>query len=50
MEEKNSLDEMIKLLPDSKVIVVLRDPVQRLFSFYKYKLSLGHIPSDLSFV
>ncbi len=46
---KKLSNEMKKLLPDSKVIVVLRDPVQRLFSFYKYKLSLGHIPSDLSF-
>ena len=42
-------DKMKELLPDSKVIVVLRDPVQRLFSFYKYKLSLGHIDSSLSF-
>ena len=42
-------NKMKKLLPDSKVIVVLRDPVQRLFSFYKYKLSLGHIDSSLSF-
>ena len=41
--------KMKKLLPDSKVIVVLRDPVQRLFSFYKYKLSLGHIDSNLTF-
>ena len=51
MEEKNSQSfEMKKLLPDSKVIVVLRDLVQRLqISFYKYKLSLGHIPSNLSF-
>ena len=46
---KKLSNEMKKLLPDSKVIVVLRDPVQRLFSFYKYKLSLGHIPSNLSF-
>ena len=42
-------NKMKKLLPDSRVIVVLRDPVQRLFSFYKYKLSLGHIESGLSF-
>lgn len=41
--------KMKELLPDSRVIVVLRDPVQRLFSFYKYKLSLGHIDSSLSF-
>ncbi len=41
--------KMKDLLPDSKVIVVLRDPVQRLFSFYKYKLSLGHINSNLTF-
>tara|TARA_Y100000591_G_scaffold147353_1_gene126560 strand:- start:2213 stop:2905 length:693 start_codon:yes stop_codon:yes gene_type:complete len=46
---KKLSSEMKKLLPDSRVIVVLRDPVQRFFSFYKYKLSLGHIPSDLSF-
>ena len=42
-------DKMKELLPNSRVIVVLRDPVQRLFSFYKYKLSLGHIDSGLSF-
>ncbi|OIR22601.1 MAG: hypothetical protein BEU02_01080 [Marine Group III euryarchaeote CG-Epi5] len=41
--------KMKELLPNSRVIVVLRDPVQRLFSFYKYKLSLGHIDSGLSF-
>lgn len=46
---KKVSDKMKKLLPNSKVIIVLRDPVQRLFSFYKYKLSLGHIDSGLSF-
>lgn len=46
---KKVSDKMKNLLPNSKVIIVLRDPVQRLFSFYKYKLSLGHIDSDLSF-
>lgn len=41
--------KMKAVLPDSKVILVLRDPVKRLFSFYKYKLSLGHIESALTF-
>ena len=35
--------------PDSKVIIVLRNPVDRLFSFYKYKKSLGHIDGNLNF-
>ena len=46
---KKVSDKMKDMLPNSKVILVLRDPVQRLFSFYKYKLSLGHIDSSLSF-
>ena len=46
---KKVSDKMKNLLPNSKVIIVLRNPVQRLFSFYKYKLSLGHIDSGLSF-
>ena len=46
---KKVSDKMKDMLPNSKVIIVLRDPVQRLFSFYKYKLSLGHIDSGLSF-
>ena len=35
--------------PDSKIILVLRNPVDRLFSFYKYKKSLGHISDTLTF-
>ena len=35
--------------PDSKVIIALRNPVDRLFSFYKYKKSLGHIDGNLNF-
>ena len=35
--------------PESKVIIVLRNPVERLFSFYKYKKSLGHISGKLNF-
>jgi len=35
--------------PESKIIIVLRNPVQRLFSFYKYKKSLGHIDGNLNF-
>ena len=35
--------------PESKVIIVLRNPVERLFSFYKYKKSLGHIAGNLNF-
>lgn len=46
---KKVSDKMKELLPNSKVIIVLRDPVQRLFSFYKYKLSLGHIDKGFSF-
>ena len=46
---KKVSDKMKDMLPNSKVILVLRNPVQRLFSFYKYKLSLGHIDSSLSF-
>ena len=35
--------------PKSKVIIVLRNPVERVFSFYKYKKSLGHIDGNLNF-
>lgn len=35
--------------PESKIIIVLRNPVERLFSFYKYKKSLGHIDRHLNF-
>ena len=41
--------KMKELLPNSRIIIVLRDPVKRLFSFYKYKLSLGHLASNLTF-
>ena len=40
---KESADAINNFSPESKIIIVLRNPVQRLFSFYKYKKSLGHI-------
>ena len=46
---RKSADTINNFSPDSKVIIVLRDPVERLFSFYKYKQSLGHISDKLNF-
>ena len=46
---KESAGAINSYSPDSKIIIVLRNPVQRLFSFYKYKKSLGHISSELNF-
>lgn len=46
---RKSADAISNFSPDSKVIIVLRDPVERLFSFYKYKQSLGHISGKLKF-
>ena len=44
-----SADAINTFSSDSKVIVVLRNPVERIFSFYKYKKSLGHIDGNLNF-
>ena len=46
---KESADAINNFSPESKIIFVLRNPVQRLFSFYKYKKSLGHIDGNLNF-
>ena len=46
---KESADAINNFSPESKIIIVLRNPVQRLFSFYKYKKSLGHIDGKLNF-
>ena len=46
---KESADAINKYSPESKIIIVLRNPVHRLFSFYKYKKSLGHIDGKLNF-
>jgi len=44
-----SADAINNFSPESKIIIVLRNPVERLFSFYKYKKSLGHIDGKLNF-
>ena len=46
---QESAEAINKYSPKSKVIIVLRNPVERLFSFYKYKKSLGHISAKLNF-
>ena len=46
---KKSADAINNFSPESKIIFVLRNPVERLFSFYKYKKSLGHISGKLNF-
>ena len=46
---KESADAINTFSPESKIIIVLRNPVERLFSFYKYKKSLGHIDGKLNF-
>ena len=46
---KETANAINKYSPDSKIIIVLRNPVERLFSFYKYKKSLGHIDDNLNF-
>ena len=46
---KKSADAINNFSPESKIIFVLRNPVERLFSFYKYKKSLGHIDGKLNF-
>ena len=46
---KESANAINKYSPNSKIILVLRNPVDRLFSFYKYKKSLGHINDTLTF-
>jgi len=46
---KESAEAINGYSPESKVIIVLRNPVERLFSFYKYKKSLGHISAKLNF-
>lgn len=46
---KESAEAINDFSPGSRVILVLRNPVDRLFSFYKYKKSLGHISGKLTF-
>ena len=46
---KESAEAINSYSPESKIIIVLRNPVERLFSFYKYKKSLGHICAKLNF-
>ena len=46
---KETATAINKYSPESKIIIVLRNPVERLFSFYKYKKSLGHIDENLNF-
>ena len=46
---KESAQAINDFSPDSKIILVLRNPVDRLFSFYKYKKSLGHISGKFTF-
>jgi len=46
---KETANAISKYSPKSKVIIVLRNPVERVFSFYKYKKSLGHIDGNLNF-
>ena len=46
---RESADAINDFSPDSRVVLVLRNPVERLFSFYKYKKSLGHIDGKLNF-
>ena len=46
---KETANAINKYSPDSKIIIVLRNPVERVFSFYKYKKSLGHIDGNLNF-
>ena len=46
---KETANAINKYSPKSKVIIVLRNPVERVFSFYKYKKSLGHIDGNLNF-
>ena len=38
-----------ELLPDSRVVVLFRDPVQRCWSWYRFVRSTTRIPKDLSF-
>jgi len=46
---KESAAAINNFSPESRIIIVLRNPVERLFSFYKYKKSLGHISGKLNF-
>jgi hypothetical protein len=38
-----------RLLPDSRVIISFRDPVQRCWSYYRFVRSTARIPKDLTF-
>ena len=46
---KETANAINKYSSNSKIIIVLRNPIERLFSFYKYKKSLGHIDGNLNF-
>lgn len=41
--------KIAELLPNAKVVVVLREPIERLFSAYRYFKQIGEIPVSLSF-
>lgn len=41
--------KIAELLPNARVVVVLREPIERLFSAYRYFRQIGEIPVSLSF-
>lgn len=47
--DTDALDRMADLVPDTKVVLVYRDPVERAYSHYKVRRRAGRIPDTLSF-
>ncbi len=37
------------MIPDVRILLILRDPVERLYSFYKFHVGQLNIPDDMSF-
>jgi hypothetical protein len=37
------------MIPDARILFILRDPVERLYSFYRFNVGKLNIPDDMSF-
>src|SRR3989344_5825503 len=45
----NAADRIYKLYPDVKIIICLRDPIERAFSHYLHDLRCGHLKKNIPF-
>lgn len=49
MLHKNVAERIYSHIPEAKIIMILRDPVDRLFSHFNFDIGIGHLPPNSSF-